>query len=113
MSSINTNITYVNSLKDLPLGSLEINHPTDCRICLSPYGGDAEETTARIAITVCNHVFCRTCLDAWLEAHERCPMCRYTLIERDPQGIRDNLLRTIVVASATPLPPSPPPFLED
>ena len=41
-----------------------------CCICMS------NPTTA---LTKCMHVFCHTCINAWLQKHESCPMCRQHL----------------------------------
>ena len=42
-----------------------------CCICLAI----PEDATAT-ALTPCVHLFCRACIDVWLQAHRTCPVCR-------------------------------------
>ncbi|CAI0398050.1 unnamed protein product [Linum tenue] len=46
----------------------------ECAICL----GEFEEEAAVKMIPVCQHVFHAQCVDAWLNAHVNCPLCRGT-----------------------------------
>lgn len=45
----------------------------ECPIC--------QETTATPKITSCQHTFCVSCLDKWLETNNTCPMCRSQISE--------------------------------
>ncbi|KAL1561897.1 RING-type E3 ubiquitin transferase [Salvia divinorum] len=51
----------------------------ECAVCLSDFEGDE---TLRL-IPKCDHVFHPECVDAWLESHVTCPVCRANL---DPQN---------------------------
>ncbi|KAG0053364.1 hypothetical protein BGZ83_001258 [Gryganskiella cystojenkinii] len=46
----------------------EDDHPT-CAICLGPYRG-------RVYLSPCFHVFCASCLSAWIEINLQCPLCK-------------------------------------
>ncbi|CAL1366979.1 unnamed protein product [Linum trigynum] len=46
----------------------------ECAICL----GEFEEEAAVKMIPVCQHVFHAQCVEAWLNAHVNCPLCRGT-----------------------------------
>ena len=48
----------------------------DCAICY-----DTIQPT-NYSKTKCDHYFCKTCLDAWLEMNTTCPMCRTVVKER-------------------------------
>jgi hypothetical protein len=45
----------------------------DCAICYDTIQPN------NYSKTKCNHYFCRTCLDAWLDMNTTCPMCRESL----------------------------------
>ena len=51
----------------------------DCPICLEKIG----ERCRIKKTTKCGHNFHWWCIDAWLEGHDNCPMCRTVLIERE------------------------------
>ncbi|KAL3837859.1 hypothetical protein ACJIZ3_022450 [Penstemon smallii] len=51
----------------------------ECAVCLNEFEDDNE--TLRL-IPKCDHVFHPECIDAWLEYHVTCPVCRANL---DPQ----------------------------
>ncbi|KAK4489378.1 hypothetical protein RD792_005187 [Penstemon davidsonii] len=48
----------------------------ECAVCLSEFEDDE---TLRL-IPKCDHVFHPECIDAWLESHVTCPVCRANLI---------------------------------
>jgi len=50
----------------------------DCAICY-----DTIQPT-NYSRTKCDHYFCCTCLDAWLDINTTCPMCRTVVKERVP-----------------------------
>ena len=50
----------------------------NCPICLN------EMTLETSVSTMCNHQYCETCLNTWLENHNTCPLCRYEIHEDDP-----------------------------
>ena len=52
----------------------------ECPICL------CEITDLKV--TQCNHEFCTTCIDSWLEHHSTCPCCRQQL--RDGYDFQDD-----------------------
>ncbi|CAI9768973.1 unnamed protein product [Fraxinus pennsylvanica] len=54
-------------------GSLE------CAVCLNEFEDDE---TLRL-IPKCDHVFHPECIDAWLESHSTCPVCRANLVPGD------------------------------
>ena len=52
------------------------NHDSDpaCSICLCEY--DDGEDMAKVS---CGHTYHFHCIDAWAEAHHRCPLCNYDM----------------------------------
>ncbi|XP_073304168.1 RING-H2 finger protein ATL57-like [Primulina huaijiensis] len=50
----------------------------DCPICLGEFGN----TESVKMIPNCGHVFHPGCIDAWLESHVSCPLCRSTQLLR-------------------------------
>jgi hypothetical protein len=48
-----------------------------CSICFNEFHKDTE-----VYQTSCMHIFCRTCLDTWLNNENNCPMCRKELISK-------------------------------
>lgn len=42
-----------------------------CSICIT------KKKEKCVAATVCNHVFCKKCLNAWFKISKTCPMCRF------------------------------------
>ncbi|KZV54406.1 hypothetical protein F511_09721 [Dorcoceras hygrometricum] len=48
----------------------------ECAVCLNEF---EENETLRL-ITKCDHVFHAECIDAWLESHVTCPVCRANLV---------------------------------
>ncbi|XP_051115925.1 E3 ubiquitin-protein ligase ATL31-like [Andrographis paniculata] len=47
----------------------------ECAVCLNEFGDDE---TLRL-LPKCDHVFHPECIDAWLESHVTCPVCRANL----------------------------------
>ena len=51
--------------------------PIECQICLGNF-----EPNDEVKLVACRrHLFHRRCIDAWVEAHDNCPICRYNLAE--------------------------------
>ena len=44
----------------------------NCPICLNPISSNPQQTTT----TRCGHLFCRACLQKWLQQRRNCPMCK-------------------------------------
>lgn len=53
------------------------NNNSQCPICLEALILETQK------ITKCQHTFCMSCLDKWLETNHTCPMCRTELNEPD------------------------------
>ena len=47
----------------------------NCPICLSPISSNLQQTTT----TSCGHLFCRGCLQKWLQQKRNCPMCKASI----------------------------------
>ncbi|KAH0944146.1 hypothetical protein HID58_003783 [Brassica napus] len=77
LSVVETFPTFVYSeVKTQKLGKGEL----ECAICLNEFEDDE---TLRL-LPKCDHVFHPHCIDAWLEAHVTCPVCRANLSEGEP-----------------------------
>ncbi|CAG7890927.1 hypothetical protein BRARA_A03736 [Brassica rapa] len=77
VSVLETFPTFVYSeVKTQKLGKGEL----ECAICLNEFEDDE---TLRL-LPKCDHVFHPHCIDAWLEAHVTCPVCRANLSEGEP-----------------------------
>ncbi|KAJ0695017.1 putative transcription factor interactor and regulator LIM family [Helianthus annuus] len=50
----------------------------ECAVCLNEF---EDEETIRL-IPKCDHVFHAECIDAWLEQHVTCPVCRSNLVPK-------------------------------
>ncbi|KAI3761795.1 hypothetical protein L1987_52217 [Smallanthus sonchifolius] len=50
----------------------------ECAVCLNEF---EDEETIRL-IPKCDHVFHAECIDAWLESHVTCPVCRSDLVPK-------------------------------
>ncbi|XP_072977350.1 E3 ubiquitin-protein ligase ATL31-like [Typha angustifolia] len=66
----------------------------ECAVCLSEFEDDE---TLRL-LPKCSHVFHPDCIDAWLESHVTCPVCRCNLVP-DP-----NAATTVVETAEEPTP---------
>ncbi|KAL9996344.1 putative transcription factor C2H2 family [Helianthus debilis subsp. tardiflorus] len=72
-SVIETFPTFVYStVKGLKIGKGAL----ECAVCLNEY---EDEETIRL-IPKCDHVFHPECIDAWLQSHVTCPVCRANLV---------------------------------
>ncbi|KAL2514797.1 E3 ubiquitin-protein ligase [Forsythia ovata] len=54
----------------------------ECAVCLNEFEDDE---TIRL-IPKCDHVFHAECIDAWLESHVTCPVCRANLVPVSTDG---------------------------
>jgi len=58
------------------------NKNDECAICLSEFC-EGEEIMQTKRVEICNHVFHKACLMAWLDNHNQCPMCRHEMVTHD------------------------------
>lgn len=58
------------------------NKNDECAICLSEFR-EGEEIMQTKRVEICNHVFHKDCLMAWLDNHNQCPMCRHEMVTQD------------------------------
>ncbi|KAH7306589.1 hypothetical protein KP509_22G020900 [Ceratopteris richardii] len=49
---------------------------TDCAVCLAQF----EEHDFTLRLPLCCHVFHKSCMNAWLLAHNSCPLCRRCIL---------------------------------
>ena len=73
---------------------------TCCPICMDPF-----ESRTAVRVTQCRHVFCSTCLGAFIAGAAEpgllaCPMCRTTLVERQQRAPSPLPPTSSVVANA-------------
>ncbi|PIN07127.1 hypothetical protein CDL12_20309 [Handroanthus impetiginosus] len=54
----------------------------ECAVCLNEF---EENDTLRL-LPKCDHVFHPECIDAWLESHVTCPVCRANLVPEPGEG---------------------------
>jgi hypothetical protein len=47
----------------------------DCPICMNTV------RMSKATKTICDHVFCKNCLNKWLRRNNNCPICRTVLVE--------------------------------
>lgn len=52
-----------------------------CPICLEKI------KKTNISITICNHIFCTSCLLASIKENNNCPLCRKELVKTKPKTI--------------------------
>ncbi|KAG6504760.1 hypothetical protein ZIOFF_037107 [Zingiber officinale] len=62
------------------------NGALECAVCLCEF----EDDEALRLLPHCNHVFHLDCIDAWLEAHVTCPVCRANLAEQSAADSADH-----------------------
>ncbi|WVZ08347.1 hypothetical protein V8G54_021693 [Vigna mungo] len=55
-----------------PQTSIHLNQNIECSICLGQW---EDEDVVRL-LPSCNHVFHKSCIDAWFMHHANCPVCR-------------------------------------
>ena len=58
----------VPEMEEAAMQQIEEDQEAECAVCLA----------ANVVDTVlpCSHVFCRECIQPWVEQHGDCPMCR-------------------------------------
>jgi len=77
-SVIDTFPTFLYSeVKELKYGKESL----ECAVCLNEF---QEDETLRL-LPKCDHVFHTECIDAWLDGHSTCPVCRANLLP-DPNN---------------------------
>lgn len=60
-----------------------------CNICNEPFNSPVT--------TSCDHTYCQTCLDLWLnEGHASCPTCRHQLSSHDIKPVTTRLILNIL-----------------
>ncbi|XP_019092406.1 PREDICTED: E3 ubiquitin-protein ligase ATL6-like [Camelina sativa] len=101
-SVVETFPTFLYSdVKTQKLGKGEL----ECAICLNEFEDDE---TLRL-LPKCDHVFHPHCIDAWLEAHVTCPVCRANLAEQvadepvEPGGTEPDLELQQVAVNPEPV----------
>jgi len=57
-------------------GTLNNDELPTCSICLCEY-----ELREKMLGLPCGHIYHESCIDAWTERHDRCPLCNYDLME--------------------------------
>ena len=56
---------------------LDADHQDDlCPICRENISSTNDVVIVR---TICNHLFCKDCIQGWLKAHKKCPVCMIDL----------------------------------
>ncbi|ETS85159.1 hypothetical protein PFICI_03184 [Pestalotiopsis fici W106-1] len=53
-------------------------------------------------ISPCGHVFCRGCLDTWIDAHQSCPLCRFELTRKCGHAIEPRVIAKDTILSLPP-----------
>lgn len=67
---------------------LSIDGKLLCSICLNPF--------TQPKLTLCEHIFCRNCLELWLKTKSTCPLCRQIIRKKDIKSLNDqNILKKI------------------
>ncbi|KAL0719919.1 hypothetical protein Bca4012_069243 [Brassica carinata] len=108
VSVVETFPTFVYSeVKTQKLGKGEL----ECAICLNEFEDDE---TLRL-LPKCDHVFHPHCIDAWLEAHVTCPVCRANLAEPVAEGepVEPDVELQEVVVNPEPVVTAPVPVPEE
>ncbi len=65
--SITTNIEYILNVSN----TKSVKDVNSCNICLE------EESSI---VTICDHQYCKNCIQKWLNVKEKCPYCRQKLL---------------------------------
>jgi hypothetical protein len=69
--NVNNNDHIVRSFNVDNIDYSYANH--ECSICLT-------DINENIVKTICEHYFCKSCVDKWLSEHYNCPNCRNNLL---------------------------------
>ncbi|CAH8386165.1 unnamed protein product [Eruca vesicaria subsp. sativa] len=100
VSVVETFPTFVYSeVKTQKLGKGEL----ECAICLNEFEDDE---TLRL-LPKCDHVFHPNCIDAWLEDHVTCPVCRANLAEQVTEPVEPDVELQQVVVNPEPVVTAP------
>eukprot|EP01068_Selenidium_serpulae_P014228 Selendium_serpulae@DN6074_c0_g1_i2.p1 len=78
----------IDSLKNKTLEAKDLEEPSElkgesCVICQEPYVADETIAWLDDDVTICGHYYHTGCINAWLERHNSCPVCRYELPTED------------------------------
>ncbi|KAF2636934.1 hypothetical protein P280DRAFT_510220 [Massarina eburnea CBS 473.64] len=66
-------------------------YPRECGICLEDLHDSTRLEDMPIQIRPCDHIFCKACIEQWLEEANTCPHCRQILFEdAEKDEPRDN-----------------------
>ncbi|KAG2244049.1 hypothetical protein Bca52824_094118 [Brassica carinata] len=83
------------------------NGALECAICLNEFQDDE---TLRL-LPICHHVFHSHCIDAWLQGHVTCPVCRIDLADQqqmaDDEPVEPEVITETDVESQQPVIPEP------
>lgn len=63
-------------LERLEEGNMAVSGGGECAVCLE----EMDEGQAARVLPGCRHAFHRSCVDAWLQVHPACPLCRAPLL---------------------------------
>ncbi|OMO56170.1 Zinc finger, RING-type [Corchorus capsularis] len=88
-------------VKDLHLGKGAL----ECAVCLSEFDDDE----ALRLIPKCSHVFHPECIDAWLEFHVTCPVCRAKLTPDSGGKAVESISNVVIALNSNSNEPSSPP----
>lgn len=72
---------------------------TPLKMSSSPQSHACKEDSV---ISPCGHVFCRGCLDTWIEAHQSCPLCRFELTRKCGHAIEPRVIAKDTILSLPP-----------
>ncbi|CAF1068237.1 unnamed protein product [Rotaria sp. Silwood1] len=78
-ASIHLNYEYINEN--------EIDDELKCVICKQPLEDP-------VSLSICNHTFCKQCIQIWLYGNQTCPICRQNIrhgFERNNQSFKQSL----------------------
>lgn len=53
------------------LNHLSLTNELACAICLE------NPVALKVVKTVCNHIYCKECIDKWFEMNSKCPICKH------------------------------------
>ena len=81
--SSSTNTTIITSIDLDRINEKALGDILTCTIC--------KGVPTLPVVTTCSHIYCRTCILAWLETASACPVCRTYLNEHDIGPLRGHL----------------------